>query len=294
MRTICILVGLLGWLEFAVAPNLQGAPPESSNVVAETIESKKNPPQAGVLQIEVLPDNWGGSPTGNIQAVCESAGRELVRYFPERTFAPISISNNFNATPITLYKKGAAGEIRVKLTTRGLYWSQYAYQFGHELGHILCNYREAENPQLWFEESLCETASIFVLRKMADTWQANPPYPNWKSFANSLDNYADEHLSNTAKYEEKTFAEWYRNHRIELEKSGTNRALNQIVAVRVLLPLLQNDPRHWEALSYLNQWDVNQRPSLTEYLKDWHQRVPKEHKKFVQAVATRFEIALEE
>ena len=251
----------------------------------------KAAPAIPKLQIEIRQDNWGAG-REDISAVCESAGRELVQFFPGRKLQPILVGQAAKGSPITLYERGTNGEIRVLLNTRDTFWAQYAYQFGHELCHVLCNYREADNPQLWFEESLCETASLFVLRRMADTWKTDPPYHNWKSFAPAFDNYVDERLSNTAKLEEQSFAEWYRNHRAELEKEGTNRALNQVVAVRVLLPLLQLKPQHWQALDFVNQWDPKLRPTFPEYLQDWHDRVPEVHRSFVAAVAKKFEIEL--
>lgn len=242
------------------------------------------------LQIVIRQDDWGAANRADILAVCESAGRELTPYFPGRKFEPLAIGQTNGTSPITLFKRSPDGEIRVLLNTRDTFWAQFAYQFGHELCHVLCNYREADNPQLWFEEALCETASLFVLRRMADSWKTDPPYPNWKSFAPAFDNYVDERISNTAKIEEKSLAEWYRNHRVELEKDGTNRALNEVVAVKVLLPLLQMRPQHWQAVSYLNQWDAKQRPTFQEYLQDWHESVPETHRSFVLAIAKKFEI----
>jgi len=257
----------------------------------ETPAPKKTvaPPK---LLLEIRADNWGDASRDDILAVCESAGLELTPYFPGRKLEPIAIGQTNGSSPITLFKRTANGQVRMLLNTRDTFWAQFAYQFGHELCHVLCNYREADNPQLWFEESLCETASLFVLRRMADTWRTDPPYSNWKSFAPAFDNYVDERISNTAKLEEKSFAEWYRNHRAELEKDGTNRTLNQVVAVRVLLPLLQKSPQHWQALDHLNQWDPKLRPTLPQYLQDWHDRVPAEHRPFVAKIAERFEVEL--
>ncbi len=257
-----------------------------------TKSGTKEQPAAPKLQLEIRQDNWGAASRQDIQAVCDSTGRELLQFFPGRIIEPISLGQANGTSPITLFKRGDRGEIRMLLNTRDTYWAQFAYQFGHELCHVLCNYREADNPQLWFEESLCETASLFVLRRMADTWKTSPPYSNWKSFGPAFDNYVDDRISSTGKIEEKSFAEWYRNHRAELEKDGTNRELNQVVAVKVLLPLLQKNPENWQALDQLNQWDAKQRPTFAEYLQDWHDRVPVAQRGFVAKIAERFEIMI--
>jgi hypothetical protein len=258
---------------------------------------EKDLPQASTesqkLRIEIGHDNWGAARREDIQAVCESAGRELMSYFPNRTLESIHVGQAKDGSPIVLFNRGAGGEIQILLNTRDMFWAQFAFQFGHELCHVLCNFRKADNPQLWFEESLCEAASLFVLRRMADSWKTDPPYPNWKSFAPAFDNYVDDRISDTAKIGDKSFAEWYRTHRVELEKDATIRELNQVVAVKVLLPLLQTHPQHWHSLSYLNQWDATQRPTFAEYLQDWHNRVPLEHQDFVVTIAERFEIKLD-
>ncbi len=259
---------------------------------AENTDSPPVSTEIPKLRLEIAPDPWGTARHEDIQAVCESAGRELMPYFPGRKLDPIKVGQANGGSPITLYKRGDSGEIRMLLNTRNTFWAQFAFQFGHELCHVLCYYREANNPQLWFEESLCEAASLFVMRRMADSWKTDPPYSNWKSFAPAFDNYVDDRISNTAKCKENSIAEWYRNHRSQLESDATNRELNQVVAVKVLLPMLQMNPQHWQALDHLNQWDANRRLTFAEYLQDWHDRVPVEHKAFVATIAENFEITL--
>ena len=59
-------------------------------------------------------------------------------------------------------------------------WCKLAYQFGHELGHVLCNSWEASAkprpPSQWFEESLVEAFSIRGLGLLARSWRENPPF----------------------------------------------------------------------------------------------------------------------
>ncbi|MCP6756902.1 hypothetical protein NL533_35270, partial [Klebsiella pneumoniae] len=79
-------------------------------------------------------------------------------------------------------QRNDAREIVLKLDTSNTFWSQYAYQFAHEFCHVLCGYREDDPGTQWFEETLCETASLFVLRAMAREWKTAPPYPHWKDY----------------------------------------------------------------------------------------------------------------
>ena len=88
-----------------------------------------------------------------------------------------------------------------------------------------------------------------------------------------------------------SLAKWYRKHELSLRKTATDREKNQVVAVAVL-KLLETDPQHWQAISYLNQWDKNRELSFEAYLLDWYRRVPKPQKSFVADVAALFEISL--
>jgi len=250
---------------------------------------KSDKPQS--LQISIIPGGWGDGPPENILAVCRSAANELWQHFPGRTIEPITIRQDSKQGPMVIFGTGKDGERRVLLNTKDTFWSQYAFQFGHEFCHILCNYREADTANLWFEETLCETASLFVLRRMAETWKTRPPYSNWKDYSTSLSKYAEDRLKNTASLEDMTLAKWFQKNEWSLRRSGVQREKNQVVAA-ALLPLFEKNPKHWQAVQYLNQWDKSKTLSFAEYLKDWHQRVPREHQPFVVEVGKLFDISV--
>ena len=58
---------------------------------------------------------------------------------------------------------------------------------------------------------------------------------------------------------------------------------NEVVA-NLLLPLFQNDPQNWDALTYLNLDPADARSSLEDYLRHWYQNAPLEHKHFIASV----------
>lgn len=242
------------------------------------------------IDLRVLPGDWGDAPGDNIAAVCRSAAREILQHCGERKLEPTSVRHD-KAGPMVIYGVGDSGERRILLNVRDTHWSQFAYQFSHEVCHVLCNYREAKRENQWFEESLCEAASLFALRSMAKTWRTNPPYSNWKGYSASLQSYADERMAAVTPGAEKSLAGWYRKHEVTLRKDPTNRALNQVVAVE-LLKLLEREPRHWQALAQLNQWPAEESLAFAAYLADWHSRVAEEHQPFVAAIAELFEIPL--
>ena len=237
------------------------------------------------LRILVAAGEWGGSELADIQKVCASAAGTIWAQLPEDGFAPIVVERG-NSSPITLFKRGEGNEFIVRLDTGDRAWAQCGYQFAHEFCHIVCNYRDVKNPQLWIEESLCECASLFALRRMAVEWETKPPYSNWKSYSVSLASYASDRMKPYADRTE-SVAKFYETNRAELEKNAANRELNTFVAVK-LLPLFEETPAAWQSLRYINLGLVAENDSLKEYLAGWHARVPAEHKPFVKKLAAEF------
>jgi hypothetical protein len=259
----------------------------------QELKAKLNPKPAAKLaapDIRIVPGDWGSGGEADIRAVCKSASSELFKHIIDLPADPISVRNDQKG-PMVIYGLGESGERRVLLNTKDTYWSQYAYQFSHECCHILCNYRDGQKENLWFEEALCETASLFALRSMADTWKTNPPYSNWKSYSDSLAKYAQDRIDAVDKVEAKTLAAWLKEHEATLRKNPTDRAKNQVVAVRIL-PLLEKNPKHWQAVRSLNQGPADKALSFHEYLQDWHDRAPAAHKPFVEEIAEMFELKL--
>ncbi len=207
-----------------------------------------------VFRVET--DGFGAS-EADIRAVLDSAGRELWQFFPGYKIEPIVVTRG-RSGPITLFRRNDRGEIVVRLDTEKTFWSQYAYQFGHELCHILCGYREGYEGNKWFEETLCETASLYVMRGMARKWKTSPPYPNWKDYRDSLRDYTDDILrKRDTAYEiyAKGLPEFYRAHKATLEKEPCTRELNGAMSL-VFLQLFEERPERWEAVRWLNSSPV--------------------------------------
>ncbi len=246
-------------------------------------------------------DNWGDALRQDIAAVVRSAGGELWQYCPNTRLAPIVV---YPATrdPITNFALTRGGDIRIGLTARGRHWAQFAYQFAHEFGHALAvhpqdgrnRWKSSVHANQWFEESLCEAASLFALRRMARTWETQPPYPNWRPFARHLQDYALERLQEPAHQlpPGATFSAWFAALEPALRTNATQRAWNTIIAGQ-LLPLLQESPRHWEALTTLNLGARDRHKSFARYLSEWRSNSAAEHRPFIDRVAARFDVRLE-
>jgi hypothetical protein len=231
---------------------------------------------------------WGGG-IADVRAVLNSTAGELWRYFPKRQLKPILVEPK--GGPIVLFRRGPKGEYHVRLNTGNQLWAQLAYQFAHEMGHILCNYDEDQHRHKWFEESLAELASMFALRAMAKSWQTNPPYPNWKSYSKALDRYADQLLIDGKLPKDEKLVTWYKKNADALARNATDRPKNKIVAA-ALLPLFEEHPERWEAITWLNDGKPKPSQTFAEFLTDWHNNAPPRHRPFVRQIAGKFGVSL--
>jgi hypothetical protein len=77
-------------------------------------------------------------------------------------------------------------------------WCNLAYQFGHELGHVVANSwaRDAKpgGPCQGLEETLVEAFSFRGLGRLAESWRARAPFPNDNAYADSILDYRDRSL----------------------------------------------------------------------------------------------------
>lgn len=243
------------------------------------------------LEIRVAADGWGNAGTADITQVLRSAGESLTSQFPDRKFPPIEVSRS-STTPITLFKRGPAGELRVKLNVEGPYWAQFAFQFGHEMGHVVCGFEEYANPNLWFEETICEAASLFVLGRMAESWKTRPPYPNWKDYAGSLRKYREDRIAKARLPDGTTLAAWFKDREPALRKDAGLRELNLTMAAE-LLPLFEEAPERWAAVSTLNTVRGDASRSFPQYLRDWSSSSSEKHRELIAKIAARLGVSLD-
>lgn len=239
------------------------------------------------LELRVASEGWGSASPSNIEAVLRSAADTLLPNLPGLSLPPIVVTRSAK-DPITLYKRGPAGELQVKLDVEGYLWARFAFQFAHEFGHVLCGVEDVPNPNMWFEESLCEAASLYALGRMAETWKERPPYGNWKDYAAQLKKYRDERIETEREKlpDGMTLEAWFRDKEPRLRADPHLRAANLTIAI-ALLPLFEAEPTHWEALLSLNKIRGDERRSFPRYLGDWSRSAPEKHRDFIRTIAER-------
>ena len=231
---------------------------------------------------------WGNEPA-EVQAILESAAHTLWLYFPDRVLDPLVIEPR--GGPIVLFRRGKQGEYQIRLNSGDSRWNQWVYQFAHEFCHILSNYDDREHKNQWFEESVCELASLFVLKKLGDSWSKATAPEHWRNYAHFMPKYAADRIAHAQLPKDMTLAQFYNKHSSLFAKNCCDRDRNTQIAVQ-LLPLFEKNPAHWEAITWLNRAKKGHSESLADYLQAWHDHCPQKHRVFIKQIAERFEIEL--
>ncbi|HEX6734502.1 MAG TPA: hypothetical protein VF096_06790 [Azonexus sp.] len=245
------------------------------------------------LSIDVRPGGWGNASKESIETALYAVADTLMSQLPRKLAVPIVVRHSDGA-PVALYDRGPAGEYLVHLHASGENWHLYVYEFAHELCHILSNYEEnvgADTTKYnqWFEETLCETASLYTLQKLAATWETAPPSPRWSNEARKLRRFFDHLIAEGHRQlpAHTPLHDWLVEKEEHLRKDPYLRKENEVMA-KLLLPLFQDNPQNWEALNYLNLDPDDARNTLRDYLGNWYDNAPAEHKQFVRNVLALF------
>lgn len=252
------------------------------------------------LDIRVQANAFGSASPADIEAVLRSAGSELLRYCPHTRLAGIDVYYRTDHPEINS-KRTPGGRIAMVLSARDSHWAQYSFQFAHEFCHALANYAtssqqtipDTSNTNLWFEESLCETASLFCLRAMSREWQVGPPYPAFRAYAPWLAEYAQQRLTLPEHRlpAGTSFANWFRQHRAALRTDADQRDWNATIAAQ-LLPIFEAEPVGWEAVTFLNRGSSNGQESFAQHFAQWRANCPDRLRPFVSKLARVLDVRL--
>ena len=249
------------------------------------------------ISIRVQAGGFGGASAADITAVLQSAAGELCRYWPRTQLPSIDVYHRADH-PQTDSRRAAGNRIVIGLTARDNHWAQYSFQFAHECCHALINYSNDERgltldrryANLWLEESLCETASLFTLRALSRSWLIAPQYGAWRDYAPWFAAYAQERLALPEHHlpAGTSFAVWFRANEPALRQDSTRRDRNTIIAAQ-LLPIFEKEPRGWGALAFFRR-AANPNQSLSRHFADWRSSCPRELQQFVGKLAAVFDV----
>lgn len=239
--------------------------------------------RAGVT-IQVDNQGWGAVDTRQVEVVLHSVANLLLDDQPDR---PIKVRvSHTDTNPVALYERGPDGEYLIRLHADRTRWHLYVYEFAHEFCHILSNYDRAggeiSRQNQWFEETICETASLYALGSLATEWSLSPPEPSLASHANDLRRFFRFLITEGHRKlpEDTELREWLSEHEAQLSANPYRRDQNDLVA-KTVLPLFFADPRGWEAITYLNLHPDDPTARLDEFMRHWHANAPERDRPFI-------------
>jgi hypothetical protein len=233
-----------------------------------------------------LGGTWKSSPADAVRRVLLRM-REVslagMRLFSDRQPARFYVENHLSGSPaVWLHNdRGDVAWIIVDIGPRD--WCKLAYQFGHELGHVLCNSWDARSkprvPCQWLEEAMVEAFSIRGLGRLAVSWESNPPFAGDAAFGAKIREYQKNIINNYRRADEETpdakMASWFCGYRRALENSALSGVEGPLI-IR-LVSELEGDIRYVEDLGGLNRWPSRSGVPLEEYLTLWERSCAEVH-----------------
>jgi len=224
-----------------------------------------------------LGGDWGGSQPG-AAAVVITRMREVclsgLKLFSDQQPDKLRVDNHSSGSPaVWLHdEQPTTAWVIVDIGPRD--WCKLAYQFGHELGHVLCNsWRRSANPRppsQWLEEAMVEAFSIRGLGRLATSWEQNPPFAGDAAFGVAIRQYRQNLIE---KYksagDQGSGAEtgiWFRQSRSKLESGGSTP---EGPAILGLLAELERDRACVEDLGAVNRWPARTGVPVEQYLALW-------------------------
>ena len=223
--------------------------------------------EAACALVTVENGNWGATSLRTIHAVLASAAEVLAHAFGRAPDAPIRVAP-WSRNPQVFDDQRP---YQIRLSARDRYWSLYAYQFSHELCHVMTNFdRHKRHKHRWFDENLCELASLFVLHRLAELWKEKPPdtVPDATRFAPNHQTYAERIAARHPRLSRDQLPEWFAKALPKLEDKPYERELCGTIAV-ALRDAFRADPTLWQDCRHLNHWDPNADATFAKYLGSW-------------------------
>jgi hypothetical protein len=237
-------------------------------------------PQVTLLSAPLeLGGEWGGSPPNDALAVI-SRMREVclsgVKLLSDRQPTKLRVDAHTSGPPAIWLHDENPDTAWIIVDIGALDWCKLSYQFGHELGHVLCNswQRNAvpKLPSRWLEEALVEAFSIRGLGLLADSWQQRPPFPHNAAFADVIRKYRQDLIEKyrkpAAEQPVLDMCAWLRRNRDALDHTGGVGVIEGPEILQIVAEL-EGDKACVEDLGAVNRWSARSEVPVEDYLRLW-------------------------
>lgn len=164
--------------------------------------------------------------------------------------------NHFKANPMCC---DSCNGHYIFLHVKENYWCKWLYQFSHEYCHHLINGKMSGDLKglKWFEETICELASMYNLKMMSEVWKYSSE-PLKRHFVPAfLDYLNDLQTKHPLLYEQTLHPKFLQFWDNRLKEPIYHRDLYNAIAVRIF-PLFLQDPHLWKIILHfgdMENWD---------------------------------------
>ena len=222
---------------------------------------------------------WGGSrpeAARRVVLLMREACLAGVRLLSDRQPEKLRVDNHFEGPPAIWLHADPATTAWVIVDIDPRDWCKLAYQFGHELGHVLANSWNADArprpPCQWLEEAMVEAFSIRGLATLALDWERDPPFAGDSAFAGAIRRYrtdlVEQYRNAGGQGPAADLAAWFAANRTAIEAS---RGLADFLGPAVLAALaaFESNVACVEDLGALNRWPERTGLAIDDYLRRW-------------------------
>jgi hypothetical protein len=236
-------------------------------------------PPATLLSAPIeLGGEWYGSPQTSVALVLartRDVALSGVRLLSDRQPEQLRVDDHATGPPFVWLHSDPPREAWIIVDVGARDWCKLAYQFGHELGHVLCNSWQLDAkprpPCQWLEETIVEAFSIRGLGLLAESWEEDPPYAGTNDFGQAIRRYRALVIDGYRRPDDPApgadIAPWF----AEMRDEVAGKSLDQIEgpAILAILEMLEGDKRCVEDMGALNRWPERSALPLEPYLKAW-------------------------
>ena len=146
------------------------------------------------------------------------------------------------------------------------YWAQNAYQLSHELCHHFIMKKSPTGDNSWFEESICELASIYYLSEVASNWSTSSN-DDKSSYYSGITRYLSKLLISPLNLNLKELSIQSSVFYKEMNSNQYLRDKNRFIANK-LLPIFKKTPSLWEDVYLIRKLNIK---DLNSFFTEWSQ-----------------------
>jgi len=234
---------------------------------------------------------WGDTPLHELAEVLRATAETMLDGVPEELLANTRVSIfSWNLLPGDKEYGGRAytsGKVfNVFLKPYGRDWRRFVNVFAHELCHVLDANSSTEEKFRWFEETLCQTASLYSMKRLAERWSESD-HPGRHSYSAYLFEYFRFLYDQPHRQLRpgRSLAGWFLSYGQSLESRWEDYSKNDLMARR-LMPFFDNYQGSWQTLTFLSR--IEHAADFQAYLRRWRELVPSDQKAFVDSLAMSF------